>query len=187
MLEDLLHVAIAVPDMDAAIHLYQDTMGAFVSTPRDLPEHGVTAATVKLSNTTIELITPFGDASPIRNFLDRNPSGGIHHLCYGVSNITKVRDQLTATGLTVIGDGTPKLGFNGNPVLFFSPKETLGVLIELEEVSAAVPKGRIEIERIGPAHTVAPEKSDNLAGYQAFNIGVEVDFKSKTPEGKENE
>jgi len=183
MLENLSHVAIAVPDLDAAIHQYQDVMGAFVSAPQDLPEHGVRAVMVKLSNTTIELITPLGDNSPIRKFLEKNPTGGVHHLCYEVSNIERARDQLTTSGLSVIGDSTPKLGYHGNPVLFFNPKDCLGVLIELEEVASVSVKGRVEIERIGPAHTFAkPSSTDSLDGYEAFNIGLEVDFKTRTPD-----
>lgn len=188
MIENLNHVAIAVPDLDAAIHQYQDIMGVFVSSPQDLPDHGVRVAMVKLDNVVIELITPLDDTSPIKNFLERNPKGGIHHLCYDVSNIEKAREQMTAAGLNVIGDGTPKTGYHGNPVLFFNPKDTFGVLIELEEVAAHSTKSRVEIERIGPAHTFKQEVTDDLEGYQAFNIGLEVDFKSKTPtDNKEKE
>ncbi len=188
MLGNLNHVAIAVPDLDAAIRQYQDIMGVFVSSPTDLPDHGVRVAVAKIPNTTIELITPLGNDSPIKGFLDKNPSGGIHHLCYEVNNIEKARDQLIAAGLQVVGDGTPKTGYHGNPVIFFNPKGTLGALIELEEVASKI-ESRIEIERIGPAHTVSPAvDSDSMRGYDAVGIGMEVDFKVGTPkDNKEQE
>jgi methylmalonyl-CoA/ethylmalonyl-CoA epimerase len=187
MLGNLTHIAIAVPDLEAAIHQYQDVFEAFVSAPQDLTEHGVRAAMVKLSNTTIELITPLGDNSPIQRFLDKNPSGGVHHLCYEVTDIAKARDQLTTAGLRVIGDGTPKMGYRGNPVLFFNPKDCFGALIELEEMPISKAQARIEIERIGPAHTLSQEGTDSLVGYGAVGIELEVDFKTGTPKDNEED
>jgi len=133
MLDRLNHVAIAVPDLSTAVASYRDTLGARVSAPQALPEHGVTVVFVDVGNTKIELLEPLGDDSPIGAFLERNPSGGMHHLCYEVENILEARDRLKETGARVIGDGTPKLGAHGKPVLFLHPKDFQGTLVELEQ------------------------------------------------------
>ena len=134
MIGRLNHVAIAVPDLTAASAIYRDKLGATVSAPVDEPDHGVTVVFVELENTKIELLHPLGDKSPIRKFLERNPSGGMHHICYEVDDILATRDKLQAEGATILGDGTPKTGAHGKPVLFLSPKDFCGTLIELEQV-----------------------------------------------------
>ena len=134
MIGRLNHVAIAVADVAAARELYAGTLGARVSDPVDLPSHGVTIVFVELPNTKIELMQPYGDRSPIASFLDRNPSGGIHHVCYEVEDIRAARDRLTAQGARVLGDGEPSIGAHGKPVLFLHPKDFCGTLIELEQV-----------------------------------------------------
>jgi methylmalonyl-CoA/ethylmalonyl-CoA epimerase len=134
MIGKLNHVAIAVPDLDAAVALYRDTLGAKVSEPDSLPDHGVTVVFVDISNTKIELLEPFGKNSPIAAFLERNPAGGIHHLCFEVADIIEARDRLEAQGARVLGDGDPKTGAHGKPVLFLHPKDFTGALIELEQV-----------------------------------------------------
>ena len=134
MIGRLNHVAIAVPDLTAAAALYRDTLGATVSAPVDLPEHGVSTVFVALSNTKIELLHPLGDDSPIANFLARNPGGGVHHVCYEVDDIRAARDRLRAGGARVLGDGEPRTGAHGKPVLFLHPKDFCGTLIELEQV-----------------------------------------------------
>jgi len=133
MIGRLNHVAIAVPDLPAAIATYRDTLGARVSSPEDLPEHGVTVVFVDLPNTKIELLHPFGAASPIAAFLAKSPAGGIHHLCYEVDDIIAARDRLKADGARVLGDGEPKIGAHGKPVLFLHPKDFCGTLVELEQ------------------------------------------------------
>lgn len=133
MLDRLNHVAIAVPDLSTAVASYRDTLGARVSAPQALPEHGVTVVFVDVGNTKIELLEPLGDDSPIGAFLERNPSGGMHHLCYEVEDILKARDRMKETGARVIGDGTPKVGAHGKPVLFLHPKDFQGTLVELEQ------------------------------------------------------
>ena len=133
MIGRLNHVAIAVPDLDRATATYRELLGAEVSAPHHLPEHGVTTVFVVLPNTKIELIAPLGAASPIQKFLDRNPSGGIHHICYEVASIFAARERLIAAGARVLGDGTPRIGAHGKPVLFLSPKDFSGTLIELEQ------------------------------------------------------
>lgn len=134
MIGKLNHVAIAVPDLPAAIALYRDSLGASVSAPQDLPEHGVTVVFVTLPNTKIELLHPLGAASPIAGFLAKNPDGGIHHMCFEVDDITAASEKLVATGARVLGDGSPKIGAHGKPVLFLHPKDFTGTLIELEQV-----------------------------------------------------
>ena len=134
MIGRLNHVAIAVPDLDAAAAQYRDTLGAKVGAPQDEPAHGVTVVFIELPNTKIELLYPLGDNSPIRGFLDKNPSGGIHHICYEVEDILAARDQLQASGARVLGDGEPKIGAHGKPVLFLHPKDFTGTLVELEQV-----------------------------------------------------
>ena len=134
MIGRLNHVAIAVPDLDAAAARYRGTLGADVGAPEALPEHGVTVVFIELANTKIELLQPLGEDSPIRGFLDRNPSGGIHHLCYEVDDIAAASDRLKAAGARVLGDGEPKTGAHGKPVLFLHPKDFNGTLIELEQV-----------------------------------------------------
>jgi methylmalonyl-CoA/ethylmalonyl-CoA epimerase len=133
MLGRLNHVAIAVPDLAAASAIYRDTLGAKVSAPQALPEHGVTVVFVDTGNSKIELLEPLGEGSPIASFLERNPSGGMHHLCYEVDDILAARDRLKASGARVLGDGTPKIGAHGKPVLFLHPKDFAGTLVELEQ------------------------------------------------------
>jgi methylmalonyl-CoA/ethylmalonyl-CoA epimerase len=133
MLGRLNHVAIAVPDLDAASAIYRDTLGATVSAPQALPEHGVTVVFIDTGNTKIELLEPLGEASPIASFLEKNPSGGMHHLCYEVADILAARDRLKASGARVLGDGMPKVGAHGKPVLFLHPKDFAGTLVELEQ------------------------------------------------------
>ena len=133
MIGRLNHVAIAVPDLEAASAMYGATLGAKVSAPVPQPAHGVTVVFVELSNTKIELLHPLGEASPIKSFLERNPSGGIHHVCYEVDDILKARDRLKAEGARVLGDGEPKIGAHDKPVLFLHPKDFFGTLIELEQ------------------------------------------------------
>ena len=134
MIGKLNHVAIVVPDLELAAALYRDTLGAEVLPPHELPEHGVTAVFVELGNTRIELLEPLGETSPVRGFLARNPDGGMHHLCYEVEDIIAARDQLKAAGGRVLGDGNPKIGAHGKPVLFLHPKDFAGTLIEIEQV-----------------------------------------------------
>ena len=134
MIGRLNHVAIAVPDLAAASALYRETLGATVSEPLDLPEHGVTTVFVTLPNTKLELLHPLGDGSPIAGFLAKNPAGGIHHLCYEVDDIEASRDRLVAEGARVLGDGEPRTGAHGKPVIFLHPKDFCGTLIELEQV-----------------------------------------------------
>lgn len=134
MIGKLNHVAIAVPDLQAASKTYRDILGANVSDPVNLPEHGVTTVFVTLSNTKIELLSPLGANSPIANFLAKNPSGGIHHVCYEVKDIKAARDKLLKNGARVLGDREPKIGAHGKPVLFLHPKDFYGTLIELEQV-----------------------------------------------------
>ncbi len=133
MIGKLNHVAIAVPDLDAAVAMYRDTLGAEVSAPVALPEHGVTTVFVELPNTKIELLHPLGDESPIARFLERNPGGGMHHVCYEVGDILAARDRLAAGGARVLGDGEPRTGAHGKPVLFLHPKDFAGTLVELEQ------------------------------------------------------
>ena len=134
MIGRLNHVAIAVPDLESASAGYRDTLGATVSAPQDVPEHGVTVVFVELPNTKIELLYPLGESSPIAKFLERNADGGIHHICYEVDDIIAARDKLTESGARVLGSGEPKIGAHGNPVLFLHPKDFNGALIELEQV-----------------------------------------------------
>jgi methylmalonyl-CoA/ethylmalonyl-CoA epimerase len=133
MIGRLNHVAIAVPDLEAAAAIYRATLGAKVSAPQPEPDHGVTVIFVELPNTKIELLHPLGENSPIKGFLEKNPSGGIHHLCYEVDDILTARDRLKASGLRVLGDGEPKIGAHGKPVLFLHPKDFVGTLVELEQ------------------------------------------------------
>lgn len=134
MIGRLNHVAIAAPDLAAATALYRDTLGAKVSEPLPQPAHGVTVVFIELPNTKIELLEPLGAASPIAKFLERNPDGGMHHICYEVDDILAARDKLRAEGARVLGDGEPKTGAHGKPVLFLHPKDFNGTLIELEQV-----------------------------------------------------
>ena len=134
MIGRLNHVAIAVPDLAAASALYRGTLGAEVSEPLNLPEHGVTTVFVTLPNTKLELLHPLGEGSPIAGFLAKNPAGGIHHLCYEVDDIVAARDRLAAEGARVLGDGEPRTGAHGKPVIFLHPKDFCGTLVELEQV-----------------------------------------------------
>lgn len=133
MIGRLNHVAIAVADLEAATAIYRDTLGADVSDPVDLPDHGVTTVFVTLPNTKIELLKPLGGDSPIAKFVDNKPVGGIHHLCYEVDDIYAARDKLVADGARILGDGEPKTGAHGKPVLFLNPKDFTGALVELEQ------------------------------------------------------
>ena len=134
MIGRLNHVAIAVPDLAAGAAIYRDTLGAEVGAPQAEPDHGVTVVFIALPNTKIELLEPLGENSPIAAFLEKNPSGGIHHVCYEVEDILAARDRLRAAGARVLGDGAPKIGAHGKPVLFLHPKDFTGTLIELEQV-----------------------------------------------------
>jgi methylmalonyl-CoA/ethylmalonyl-CoA epimerase len=134
MLGRLNHVAIAVPDLVAAVATYRDTLGGKVSAPIALPEHGVTVVFVDLGNTKVELMEPLGAESSIAGFVAKNPSGGMHHVCYEVEDILAARDRLKATGARILGDGNPRIGAHGKPVLFLHPKDFHGTLVELEQV-----------------------------------------------------
>ncbi|WP_338549039.1 methylmalonyl-CoA epimerase [Roseovarius phycicola] len=134
MIGRLNHVAIAVPDLEAAAEQYRGALGANVGAPQDEPDHGVTVIFIELPNTKIELLFPLGEDSPINGFLEKNPSGGIHHVCYEVDDILAARDRLKETGARVLGDGNPKIGAHGKPVLFLHPKDFNGCLVELEQV-----------------------------------------------------
>ena len=133
MIGKLNHVAFAVPDLNAAAAVYRDTLGARVSEAEALPEHGVTVVFVDLGNTRVELMEPLGEDSPITGFLKKNPTGGMHHICYEVDDIIAARDKLKDQGVRVLGDGEPKTGAHGKPVLFLHPKDFAGTLIELEQ------------------------------------------------------
>lgn len=134
MIGRLNHIAVAVPDLDAAAAQYRDTLGAEVGEPQDEPDHGVTVIFITLPNTKLELLHPLGEGSPIAGFLEKNPSGGIHHMCFEVDDILSARDRLMAQGARVLGSGEPKIGAHGKPVLFLHPKDFNGSLIELEQV-----------------------------------------------------
>ena len=134
MIGRLNHVAIAVPDFEAAAAQYRDTLGATVRAPQAEPDHGVTVVFIELPNTKVELLHPLGEGSPIQGFLDKHPSGGIHHMCFEVEDILAARDTLKAQGARVLGTGEPKIGAHGKPVLFLHPKDFNGCLIELEQV-----------------------------------------------------
>ncbi|WP_373088893.1 methylmalonyl-CoA epimerase [Sneathiella sp.] len=134
MIGRLNHVAIAVPDLEAAAAMYRDTLGAKVSAPQDEPDNGVTVVFVELENTKIELLHPLGENSPIARFLEKNVSGGMHHVCYEVEDIIAARDHLKAKGARILGDGEPKIGAHKKPVLFLHPKDFNGTLVELEQV-----------------------------------------------------
>lgn len=134
MLGRVNHVAIVVPDLESAAAVYRDTLGAKVTDPVPLPDHGVTTVFVELDNTKIELLHPLGEGSPIASFLERNPSGGMHHVCYEVEDIIAARDRLRDGGARVLGSGEPNTGAHGKPVLFLHPKDFCGTLIELEQV-----------------------------------------------------
>ena len=134
MIGRLNHVAIAVSDLDAAVAKYRDVLGAKVTEPETLPEHGVTVVFIELPNTKVELLYPLGERSPIQAFLDKNPAGGIHHVCYEVDDIKAARDRLVETGARVLGPAEPKIGAHGKPVMFLHPKDFAGTLVELEQV-----------------------------------------------------
>jgi len=134
MIGRLNHVAIAVPDLEKASAVYRNTLGARVSPPLPQPDHGVTVVFIELPNTKIELLHPLGEGSPIAKFLEKNPDGGMHHICYEVDDIIQARDRLKAEGARVIGNGEPKIGAHGKPVLFLHPKDFCGTLVEIEQV-----------------------------------------------------
>ncbi len=133
MLGRLNHIAIAVPDLKRGAEIYASLLGAKVSSPQSEPDHGVRVVFVELLNTKIELLEPLGENSPIKAFLDKNPVGGMHHVCYEVADIMAARDHLVAAGARVLGDGDPKIGTHGKPVLFLHPKDFCGTLVELEQ------------------------------------------------------
>ncbi len=133
MLGRLNHVAIAVPDLAAGVSVYENTLGAKVSAPQPEPDHGVTVVLVDLGNTKVELLEPLGEGSPIAGFLEKNPSGGIHHICYEVDDILAAKERMISEGARVLGDGDPKIGAHGKPVLFLHPKDFCGTLVELEQ------------------------------------------------------
>lgn len=133
MIGRLNHVAIAVPDLEAAAAQYRGVLGAVVHPPQDEPDHGVTVIFIDLPNTKIELLYPLGEGSPIKGFLEKNPSGGIHHMCFEVDDIHEAKDKLVSEGARILGSGEPKIGAHGKPVLFLHPKDFNGCLIELEE------------------------------------------------------
>ena len=134
MIGRLNHLAIAVPDLEAAVDQYRNALGAKVGEPQDEPDHGVTVVFIELPNTKIELLYPLGENSPITSFLEKNPAGGMHHVCYEVDDIIQARDHLVETGARVLGNGEPKIGAHGKPVLFLHPKDFNGCLVELEQV-----------------------------------------------------
>ena len=134
MIGKLNHVAIAVPDLSAAAEQYRTTLGAKVGDPVDEKDHGVSVVFIELPNTKVELLHPLGSNSPIQGFLDKDPNGGIHHICYEVADIKQARDQLLSFGARVLGEGEPKIGAHGKPVIFLHPKDFNGTLIELEEI-----------------------------------------------------
>ena len=134
MLGRINHIALAVPNLEKAATRYRESLGATVSAPQVLPEHGVTVVFVAFDNSKVELLEPLGENSPIASYLAKNPDGGMHHICYEVSDIIAARDHLKAQGARILGDGTPRIGAHGNPVLFLHPKDFFGTLIELEEV-----------------------------------------------------
>lgn len=133
MIGKLNHIAIAVPDLESASRIYKDILGANVSDPVSMPDHGVTTVFVELPNTKIELLEPLGDESPIKNYLLKNPKGGMHHICYEVDDIYKSRDKLINDGATILGSGEPTIGAHNKPVLFLHPKDFCGTLIEIEQ------------------------------------------------------
>lgn len=141
MIGRLNHIAIAVQDLAVAARKYRDTLGADVGEPHDLPDHGVTVVFVKLENTKIELMTPLGENSPVTGFLAKNPAGGMHHICFEVPDLAIAAETLTASGARVLGDGAPRIGAHGLPVLFLHPKDFDGTLIELEEVGPDMQPG----------------------------------------------
>jgi methylmalonyl-CoA/ethylmalonyl-CoA epimerase len=134
MIGKLNHIAVAVPDLEKAAATYRDVLGAKVSEPLPQPLHGVTVVFIELPNSKVELLHPLGDKSPIAAFLEKNPAGGMHHMCFEVSDIIAARDQLKAQGARVLGDGEPKIGAHNHPVLFLHPKDFYGCLVELEQV-----------------------------------------------------
>ncbi len=133
MIGKLNHLAIATNDLSSAVHIYENVLGASVSEPTELPEHGVTAVFVNLENTKIELLSPLGNNSPIEKYLQQNPAGGIHHVCYEVDDIISARDKLLANGARILGNTEPKIGAHGKPVVFLHPKDFCGTLVELEQ------------------------------------------------------
>lgn len=181
MIGKLVHVAIAVPDLNAAVKQYQDVFGAFVTTPIDAPDHGVRLAIANLANTKIELITPLGDNSPIQKFLEKHPQGGIHHICYEVGNLIDAREKLKANNVEVIGDGEPKKGYRGNPVLFFNPKDSFGTLIELEQIKQVQNEERVSIKPVKSASHPHHFDDSSLKGIDGVGLRVEVDYRVKTP------
>ena len=178
MLGKLNHVAIAVPDLAAARSQYATAFGADISDPKDLPDHGVSVVMITLPNARIELLSPLGENSPIQKFLNRNPAGGVHHLCFEVPNIIEARDQLAANGVQVIGDGTPKAGYDGYPVLFFNPKDCQGTLIELKQ-SVLSQDIKVSVED----SSFTPDQGFESAG--GIALSFEGDFVRPTPTRQE--
>ncbi|MBI2707571.1 MAG: VOC family protein [Proteobacteria bacterium] len=181
MIGNLKYIAIAVPDLTVAIQQYKDVFGAFVTSPQDLPDQGMRLAVVKLPNTLLELITPLGEDSPLKDFLKANPQGGVHHLSYEVPDIGKAKDQLALSGIQMKGGETSQVGYHGNPVLSLDAKDFFGVSVELEQVSPSPVVGRVDVGRIGPAHPAPRTSSSSLEGVGGVGVKIEVDFKSPTP------
>jgi methylmalonyl-CoA/ethylmalonyl-CoA epimerase len=134
MIGRINHIAIAVPNLEAACETYRNTLGATLSKPQALPEHGVTVVFIELPGSKVELLEPLGENSPIAAFLKKNPSGGMHHICFEVEDILAARDQLVVSGARILGDHEPKIGAHGKPVVFLHPKDFQGTLIELEQL-----------------------------------------------------
>lgn len=179
MIGNLKSITIAVPDLAVAIQQYQDVFGAFVTSPQDLPDQGIQLAIVKLPNTLLELITPLGENSFLEDFLKAHPQGGVHHLSYEVPDLSQAKEQLTSCGQQPMGE--PQLNYRGNSVLSLDPKNCLGVSIELEQAPSSPVIGRVEVGRIGPAHTFSERSSASLEGVGGVGVGITVDFRSPTP------
>jgi methylmalonyl-CoA/ethylmalonyl-CoA epimerase len=180
MIGNLNYIAIIVPDLDAAILQYQTLLGAFVTSPQEATSEGLRFATVKLPNTLIKLLAPLEKNSPLKDFLTKNPQGGVYHLCYEVSNLEEAKAQLIASGIQALGNTGPQPGYDSKPTLFFDSQKAFGVSIALQEKTVSNLKGRVEIDRVGTVHT--PHFStDSLKGVGGIGISVEVDFHRKTP------
>lgn len=178
MIGNLAYIAIAVPDLDLAIQYYQNFLGTFVTSPQKATSEGIRFATVKLPNTLIKLMAPLGENSPLKNFLTKNPQGGVHHLCYEAPNLDEAKALLSSSGIQILENPPPLL--DNKSTLIFDSQNTFGVIIALQEKAAPNLKGRVEIDRIGAIHT--PHlSSDSLKGVGGIGISVEVDFQRKTP------
>jgi methylmalonyl-CoA/ethylmalonyl-CoA epimerase len=178
MIGNLNYIAIAVLDLDLAVQHYQALLGAFVTSPQEATSEGIRFATVKLPNTLIKLMAAVGENSPLKDFLTKNPQGGVHHICYEVPNLEEAKAQLMASGIQIFENSIPLL--DSRPTLIFGSQNAFGVVIAFQEKAAPNFKGRVEIERVGTVHT--PHlSSDSLKGVEGIGIGIEVDFHRKTP------